>query len=113
MGLTAKNPKAKVSVARHVATGSRKCSSQFISTCSTRRNAENLRQLKIRSNCRDRRKDLVRIDVATLPNKVQMYGDSKQKMVTLILAQKTLLGLTLLQIEIVFTLLQKLLFKET
>lgn len=70
-GLTAKNPNGNEKVAVHVATGSKRyCASQYISKCGSLIYAESLRGLKLRSSFRWGMKDIVEIDVGTLPDDV-------------------------------------------
>ena len=69
-GLVAKNPNDRqLSVAEHVANGSGGGQSRYISTCSSLYAAQHFLSLKIRKHCRYKngRKDIVEIDVATLP----------------------------------------------
>lgn len=81
-GLTAKNPRARVAVAIHVATGSNGAASKFISTCASLSAAENLRSLKNRSRYRNGKKDIVEIDVGQLPmsvNIIDLTTEEKRK----------------------------------
>ena len=74
-GLVAKNPNDRqLDVAEHVANGSSGGQSRYISTCSSLGAAQRFRGLKIRKHCRYKygRKDIVEIDVGTLPEDVEI-----------------------------------------
>jgi len=81
-GLVAKNPNDRqLSVAEHVANGSRDGKSRYISTSSSLFDTRDFLSMKIQESCRygNGRKEIVEIDVATLPMEVEIIDLREKK----------------------------------
>jgi hypothetical protein len=89
--MNAKDPNGHLSVAKHVAYGSGGGQSRYISTCSSLGAAQHLRHLKTRKCCqyKNGRKEIVEIDVATLPMKVEIIDYFLKKRIVIPLIKLT------------------------